>query len=604
MKPDDEPPCGDTNGNAAHASFGSREPMWCLRHLVPEVDRHGVRGVAPPGSYKGPAASLSSTPEKPFWTRSPVAGGWARVRRTGAAISKRGKSQRSARCARAGLLASLLAFVAACAVNPVTGQRELSLLSTAGEISIGESQYRPLQQMAGGLYQVDPGVTDYVASVGRRVAAFSDRDLPYEFVVVNDGTPNAWALPGGKIGIHRGLLVELENEAELAAVLGHEVVHAAAKHGAHRFQRQMLFGLAGLGVALAVDDSKHARVIVGATNLGLHLVGQKFGRDQERVSDYHGMKYMHGAGYDTSAAVTLQEKFVALSEGRQGSWLDGLFASHPPSPERVENNRAALAEFPPGGDVGETSYRARMTTLLEDREAYDLADRARRNVEGNSALALRLIDRAIGQQPRESLFHGVRGDVLASRDRHPEAVRSYDAAIERNPHYFAYYLGRGLSRETLGQPRLAREDLERSNDLLPTPFASYKLGGYALADGRRVEAKRLFETVSRGPGDVATAAREAYVRLDIEDAPWMYLTSNPFFDNGQVVVEVANTSSYHLAAITVHVHVRINGESVYQRLRLNRLAPGHYDLRGSGVYFRAGDAVEAETRVLSAAAGW
>ena len=498
----------------------------------------------------------------------------------------------------------LFLLAAGCAVNPVTGQRELSLLSTADEISIGQSQYRPLQQMGGGQYQVDPAVAGYVASVGRRVAAFSDRDLPYQFVVVNDGTPNAWALPGGKIGIHRGLLVELESEAELAAVLGHEVVHAAAKHGATQIQRQMLFGLAGLGVALAADDSKHARRIVGATNLGLHLAGQKFGRDQERISDYHGMKYMHGAGYDTSAAVTLQQKFVALSEGRDGNWLQGLFASHPPSRERVANNHSALAEFPPGGEIGADRYRAHLATLFEDREAYELADRARRNIGSNSALALRLIDQALDQQPLESLFHGVRADILASQGRHGDAVRSYDAAIERNPDYFGHYLGRGLSRDTLGHGRMARADLARSNSLLPTPFASFKLGGFALADGQRVEAKRLFEAASQASGDVGTAARNAFASLDIEDAPWKYVQAEPFFEDGQVVVEVSNPSGYHLADIVVRVHVEINGESIYRRLGLNRLASGRYDVLESGIHYGAEDDVEAETRILAAAPGW
>ena len=75
----------------------------------------------------------------------------------------------------------------------------------------------------------------------------------------------------------------------------------------------------------------------------------KFDRDQERLADYHGMKYMHSAGYDTAAAVTLHEKFVAMGAGRKSQWLEGLFATHPPSPERVSNNRAALVEFPPGG---------------------------------------------------------------------------------------------------------------------------------------------------------------------------------------------------------------------------------------------------------------
>ena len=501
---------------------------------------------------------------------------------------------------------ALLGFVlaAGCAVNPVTGQRELSLLSTADEIAIGQSQYRPQQQIGGGQYKVDPGVAEYVASVGRRVAAASDRDLPYEFVVVNDGTPNAWALPGGKIGVHRGLLVELENEAELAALLGHEVVHAAAKHGANRLQRNALFGLAGLGVALAVDDSKHARAIVGATQVGLGMASLKYGRDAERQSDYYGMKYMHAAGYDTAAAVTLQEKFVALSEGRRSSWLQGLFASHPPSPERVANNRAALAEFPPGGEVGGARYRAHVATLLEDRRAYELADEARANNGQNTTRAMRLIDQAISLQPREALFHGIRGDILATQARHGDAVRAYNAAIELDPDYYAHYLGRGLSRDTLGQPRLARGDLERSNSLLPTHFASYKLGGYALAEGQRVEAKRLFEAASGAYGDLGTAAREAFARLDIRDAPRRYLKVEPAFEDGQVVVEVSNGSGYPLADIVVRVRVEINGESAYRRLSLRRLDSGYYDVMESGIYYRSDDDVKAEALVLEAAPGW
>ncbi|MYA16709.1 MAG: M48 family metalloprotease, partial [Gammaproteobacteria bacterium] len=366
----------------------------------------------------------------------------------------------------------------------------------------------------------------------------------------------------------------------------------------------MLFGLAGLGVALAADDSKHARAIVGATSIGLHLAGQRFGRNQERVSDYHGMKYMHGAGYDTSAAVTLQEKFVALSEGRKSNWLQGLFASHPPSPERVANNRAALAEFPPGGELGKARYRAHMAALFEDQQAYDLADEARQNIDRNSARALRLIEEAIGRQPRESLFYGIRGDILASQGRHGDAVRSYDNAIERNPDYFGHYLGRGLSRDTLGDGRMARADLERSNSLLPTPFASYKLGGYALADGQRVEAKRLFEAASQASGDVGTAARTAFVSLDVEDAPWNYVKAKPVFEDGQVMVEVSNTSGYDLVDIVLRVHVEINGESVYRRVDLSDLASGYYDVLESGIHYGAEDDVNVGTRVLEAAPGW
>ena len=125
------------------------------------------------------------------------------------------------------VLASCLAT--GCAVNPVTGKNELSIISESQELAIGAQQYGPSQQSQGGIYSVDLALTDYVNEVGQRLAAVSDRKLPYEFIVLNDSVPNAWALPGGKIAINRGLLMPLDSEADLAAVLRHEIVHAAAR---------------------------------------------------------------------------------------------------------------------------------------------------------------------------------------------------------------------------------------------------------------------------------------------------------------------------------------------------------------------------------------
>ena len=137
------------------------------------------------------------------------------------------------------LLALILpAFIGGCSVNPVTGKNELSIVSPQQEISIGEKNYRPSRQSQGGDYYLDQSLQTYIAGVGQRLAAVSDRpDLPYEFVVLNNDVPNAWALPGGKIAINRGLLLLLEDEAQLAAVLGHEIVHAAARHGASQMTR-------------------------------------------------------------------------------------------------------------------------------------------------------------------------------------------------------------------------------------------------------------------------------------------------------------------------------------------------------------------------------
>ncbi len=277
-------------------------------------------------------------------------------------------------------LSFLSVLLLTCSTNPVTGQRELGLVSAQQEVALGEQHYGPTTQSQGGEYEVDPGLSEYVNQVGQRLAAVSDRDLPYEFVVINSSVPNAWALPGGKLAINRGLLLELNNEAELAAVLGHEIVHAAARHGAQAMERGMLLQGAMVATAIAASDTQYAGLIVGGAQLGAQLVSQRYGRDAEREADAYGIRYMVEAGYNPEAAVSLQETFVRLSEGRNLGWLEGLFASHPPSMERVENNRALLQEIRAqgftGGDLGAERYQSNLAFLRETKPAYDAFDEA------------------------------------------------------------------------------------------------------------------------------------------------------------------------------------------------------------------------------------
>src|SRR5678816_2828718 len=154
----------------------------------------------------------------------------------------------------------LVAALSGCGTNPVSGAKEVQFVSESQEIAIGTENYGPSRQMQGGDYVVDPSVTAYVQSVGERLAQVSDRKLPYEFVVINDSVPNAWALPGGKIAVNRGLLTELASEAELAAVLGHEITHAAARHGAKSMERDAFTQGALVALALSVSDNRYAGV--------------------------------------------------------------------------------------------------------------------------------------------------------------------------------------------------------------------------------------------------------------------------------------------------------------------------------------------------------
>lgn len=243
-------------------------------------------------------------------------------------------------------------LLAGCVVNPVTGREEFQLLGPEWEVTTGRQSYVPLQQQQGGLYKVDPTLTAYAASVGHRLAANAERRLPYEFVVINSSEFNAWALPGGKIGVNRGLLVALDSEAELAALLGHEIAHAAARHGAQKAEQGLLTDIVLAAAEAALDEEEYADLALQGAQVGGVLIRQRFSRDDEREADFHGMRYMVAAGYNPLGAVTLQQKMVALNARGAPGLVGRLMASHPPSPERVANNHATAGAL--GGAVGET----------------------------------------------------------------------------------------------------------------------------------------------------------------------------------------------------------------------------------------------------------
>ena len=310
------------------------------------------------------------------------------------------------------LMLVAVSLLAGCAVNPVTGKKELSLVSEAQELAIGKENYAPLRQAQGGDYVVDPALTAYVSTVGQRLAAVSDRKLPYEFHVLNNSSPNAWALPGGKIVINRGLLTELDSEAELAAVLGHEITHAAAKHTARNMSRGMLLQGAMLATVVATSNSDYAQLAQLGAGVGAQLITQKFGRDAEREADFYGMQYMSRAGFDPQGAVELQKTFVQLADGKRQDWLSGLFASHPPSQERVQNNLQTLKALPAGGEDGRKRFRQKTARLVKTKPAYAAYDQGRKALaDGKLREARKLAGKAQRLEPREAHFHALLGDI-------------------------------------------------------------------------------------------------------------------------------------------------------------------------------------------------
>jgi predicted Zn-dependent protease len=470
----------------------------------------------------------------------------------------------------AGVLLAIT--VSGCAVNPVTGKRELNLVSEAQEIQMGTANYAFMQQAGGGDYDVDPVLTEYVQGVGKRLAAVSDRPLPYEFVVLNSSVPNAWALPGGKIAINRGLLTEINTEAELAAVLGHEIVHAAARHSARQMERGMLLQVAVVGTAIMTSDSDYANLAMGGANVGAQLISQSYGRSAELESDLYGMQYMSRAGYDPQGAVVLQQTFVRLSEGRSTDWLSGLFSSHPPSEERVQANIQTAATLPKGGETGAERYKAAMEKTLDTKAAYETYDEGRKALgEKDQALALRKADEAISLFPEEAHFYGLRGDARYVDEKYDMAVSNYDVAIRRRSDFFQYYLQRGLAKEKLGNDDAALVDLEKSNELFPTATATSKLGDIAAKQGNRVKAIGYYEAVAGSQGEIALAARGKLVRLDLEQNPGKYIQFGCYPDSdSNLIVAIANATTVAIRDVRFVVQYRDSSGVVRNREEMIR----------------------------------
>ncbi len=492
------------------------------------------------------------------------------------------------RYSRILLCLSLISLIfAGCATNPVTGRHELRLISEGNEISTGRKQYEPGKQMAGAEYICDPKLSAYVRQIGQNLGRVSDRKLPYEFTILNNSTPNAWALPGGKIAVNRGLLLELNNEAELAAVLSHEIVHAAARHGAKNMERGMLLQAAMLASSYAAKNYDYANLAIGGAQVAMGLITQKYSRDAELEADHYGMIYMVRAGYNPESAINLQETFLRLSRDRNTNWLTGLFASHPPSQERVEANKITASKLNTNGKTGHNIYQQKTAHLRKTAPAYNSYDKAvlllQKKEYGKS---LRLLDKAIAIEPKEALFHSAKGDIFFNKRQFNSALNAYNRAIYLNGNYFYFYEKRGLLHKQMGNQQIAIQDLKKSSTLLPTAISYKELGQFALNQGDKTNAKRYFLNASSSQSKAGKSALNSFIKLDISDNPQKYIQIRwKEKRKNDAVFTIYNLSPLPLYNISLEINFHTDkGEKYYLPIHL----PDVIDPKGS-VFFAIDD---------------
>lgn len=234
----------------------------------------------------------------------------------------------------------LVVFIASCAVNPVTGERELSLYSEQDEIAIGKQTDVEIRKQYG-IYN-DPAMNEYVTRVGASLGPYTHRShLEYHFAVLDSPVINAFAVPGGYVYVTRGILALMRSEAELAVVLGHELGHVNARHSIHRMSEQTLFGL-GLAVGSALN--KTVADIAGIAGVGIQLLFLKYSRDDERQADQLGVEYSRKGSYNPGEMIGFFASLEKMGDLSGKHSIPGFLSTHPLTSERIQNTKEMLLE--------------------------------------------------------------------------------------------------------------------------------------------------------------------------------------------------------------------------------------------------------------------
>jgi beta-barrel assembly-enhancing protease len=402
-----------------------------------------------------------------------------------------------------------------CAVNPVTGRSQLMLLSEENEIRVDRERrghqfsadYGPVQ---------DARLNEYLDRTGIGIASFSHRPrMPYSFRAVNAPYVNAYAFPGGSVACTRGILLELENEAQLAALLGHELGHVNARHTAQQMSRGVLVSaaLGGLSAWAGSGDSALGSVVSGLGGLGAGALLAKYSRDNEREADSLALEYAVRAGYGPEGMVGLMDMLRRTSSRKPGA-LEIMFSTHPMSEERYRTMRMEV-ERDYAEALGRPLERERYMDLTEGLRAVRGAVEAMQ--EGDKAMAQEDYGKADGHYRRA--LREAPGDYAAlvksaecslARKRYGEAGEYAEAARSVYPEEPRSYYVSGVSRILVRDWDGALEDFSAYENRLPGNPNTAFLKGFSLEGmGRKREAAREYHRYlqSVSGGDQAEYAR-------------------------------------------------------------------------------------------------
>lgn len=354
---------------------------------------------------------------------------------------------------------STAGVVTGCATNPVTGQRQLMLVSESGEIN-ADQQNSPHQFSSDYGAAQDQALNNYVAQVGSALSGVSHRpNMPYTFRAVNATYVNAYAFPGGSIAATRGILLELKNEAELAGLLGHEIGHVSARHTAERMSKGMI--LSGILTGAVIYSDSRGGDWTDVVNIGGQFAAgallAHYSRDDERQADALGMEYMAKAGYNPEGMVGLMEVLVGLSD-RKPSAIEMMFATHPMSDERLQTAR----------DKTSVDYQA-MASLPFYEERY-------------------MDETANLRAMREAIETLQKGEEAMAEKKYSQAQSHFSDALRLAPEDYAGLVMMSKCQLALNRASEAKYYAEKAKEVYPQEAQAVHLTGVANLNLKEYEA--------------------------------------------------------------------------------------------------------------------
>jgi predicted Zn-dependent protease len=397
-----------------------------------------------------------------------------------------------------------------CQTNPVSGDLELNLVPPDQELALGYEAHPQIMYMYDGEYY-DPELNRFLGSIVMRLQRCSHRPgLPMDFTMINTSIVNAFATPG-HVYATRGFLASVQNEAQFASVMGHELAHVAAGHTASQLSRDRMTGLAAGVAGVAAGDSLLGQMAVTAGQASVVLVGLSYSRGQERQADRVGTYYMALAGYDPNEAIAMQEILARLNK-RDASTLDRYLSTHPPGPDRIAGIESVIVDkklltggYIQGDGVFAERWHRRLAHLREVNAAFAHYDRGQKLLkEGKYAEALEAADSAIAAAGDQAQFHRLRGDALMGLGRPREARPAYERALTLDPRYLPGNIGLGAAMMKTGHYAQAEGQFVTVIASLPGhPIGWYGLGTARYGQERYPEAigplERAAEDLPREP---------------------------------------------------------------------------------------------------------